>query len=462
MSVSPQETTPNASHAHAAPDNCRTKASLGTDVKAFAHALLGRHRAEILHVVQDLVRIPSVNTPPVGAEGACQAYIADYLRRNGFAPDVYDLDQAPGLRDHPTFWPGRDYRERPNVTAFLPGKGGGRSLLLTGHCDTVPLGEGTWTKPPFSGEIHDGRLYGLGSLDMKGPLGAMLVLFKAIAKEGISLRGTLCFESVVDEEFGGANGTLAGRLRHGGMDAAILGESTDLRVHPAAKGLLISTLTFNSDRGSFVEAAATGRASQRGDVIEQIGIVLMHLDELRARRRTHAVHPLYVSYPDPFAVEVMKVHAGGWGNQVPITIPAVGRIELVLHMLPGERRQDVLQEQEAWLAQVVEQHPAAFGTRPSTSFHIRWLAPTAMSPKHPLAQILTESVSAVTGSSPTVSGAPYACDLFVLQQDAGMPAVVFGPGGGNAHGSDEYLQLDTLFAFWESLLTFVMQWCEGS
>jgi acetylornithine deacetylase len=430
------------------------------DARAFAHDILLRYRDEIVRVMQDLVRIPSQNMPPVGQEGACQEYIADYLRRHGLTPDVYDLYQAPGLTEHPAFWPGRDYRGRPNVTALLPGKGGGRSLLLTGHCDTVPLGEGAWTKPPFGGEIHDGRLYGLGSLDMKGSLGAMLVLLKAVTEQKIPLRGMLCFESVVDEEFGGVNGTLAGRLRHGSMDAAILGESTDLKIHPAAKGLLISTLTFASNRGSFVEAAVAGRAAQRADVIEQIGIVLTHLDELRAIRRVHAVHPLYAGYPDPFVVEVMKVYAGGWGSQVPITVPAVGRIELVVHMLPGERREDVLQEQEAWLAGVVERNPAAFATRPETSFHVRWLVPTAISPDHPLVQILAASVFTVTGQAPVVTGAPYACDLFALQRDTGMPALVFGPSGGNAHGGDEYLQLDSLFAFWECLLAFVMQWCE--
>ena len=230
------------------------------DLRAFARKTRRGYQDEIIQVMQDLVRIPSQNTPPVGQEGACQAHIADYLRRHGLAPDVYELDKVPGLAEHPAYWPGRDYRGRPNVSSLLPGKGGGRSLLLTGHCDTVPIGEGVWTKPPFGGEIHDGRLYGLGSLDMKGPVGAMLVLFKAVAEQNIPLRGALGFESVVDEEFGGVNGTLAGRLRQGRMDAAVIGEGTNLDIYPAAKGLLISTLTFTSNRGSFMEAAVAERA----------------------------------------------------------------------------------------------------------------------------------------------------------------------------------------------------------
>ncbi|MCX7706724.1 MAG: M20/M25/M40 family metallo-hydrolase, partial [Anaerolineae bacterium] len=130
-----------------------------------------------------------------------------------------------------------------------------------------------------------------------------------------------------------------------------------------------------------------------------------------------------------------------------------------VHMLPGESREDVLREQDEWLASIAERYRAAFATRPETSFHIRWLVPTAMDPGHPLVITLVESVAGVTGRAPAVIGAPYACDLFALQRDFGMPAVVFGPGGGNAHGSDEYLDLDQLFAFWECLLAFVIRWC---
>jgi acetylornithine deacetylase len=58
-----------------------------------------------------------------------------------------------------------------------------------------------------------------------------------------------------------------------------------------------------------------------------------------------------------------------------------------------------------------------------------------------------------------VLGAPYPCDLFALQQIFGMPALVFGPAGGNAHAPDEYVELESIFQFWESLLLFVLQWC---
>jgi acetylornithine deacetylase len=158
-------------------------------------------------------------------------------------------------------------------------------------------------------------------------------------------------------------------------------------------------------------------------------------------------------------VQVTKVYAGGWGNQVPIGVPSEGRIELILQALPGEERGDLLAEQEVWLAGVIAANRAAFATEPETAFHIRWMVPTAMDPGHPLLTTLAGSVAQVTGHSPMVIGAPFACDLFALQQIAGMPALVFGPCGANAHAADEYVDLASLFTFWEALLLFVMDWC---
>lgn len=87
------------------------------------------------------------------------------------------------------------------------------------------------------------------------------------------------------------------------------------------------------------------------------------------------------------------------------------------------------------------------------------MVPTAMDKGHPLVTTLAGSVAKVTGRQPAVLGAPYPCDLFALQKIFGMPALIFGPSGANAHASDEYVELESIFQFWESLLLFVMQWC---
>ncbi len=427
------------------------------DQRALAHNLTLRYRDEIVRVMQDLVRLPSRNTPPEGEELACQEYVANYLRKGELPVDMYEPDQVPGMVEHPAFWPGRNYRGRPNLSSFLEGKGGGRSLLLTGHMDTVALGDNVWSKPPFGAEIQDGRLYGLGSIDMKGAMGAMLVLYKAVAHEQVRLRGALCYESVVDEEEGGVNATIAGRLRYGRMDGAVIPEGTGLNVYPAARGVLVTDFIFSSGKGTWLEVGTGGEAG--ADAVEQIGVFLTHVHELQASRRLHPVHPLYTSYPDPVPVQVTKVYAGGWGNQVPIAVPPEGRIELIVQTLPGEERADVLKEQQEWLGRLVEAYPRVFATPPETRHRLRWLPGTAIDAAHPLVTTLAESVSQVRGRTPTVVGAPYACDMFALHQIFHMPALLFGPSGANAHAADEYVELDSVLSFFEALLLFVLRWC---
>ena len=125
---------------------------------------------------------------------------------------------------------------RPNVGSRRKGTGGGRSLILSGHIDTVPRGTQPWTRDAFGGEIDGNRLYGRGSNDMKAGVGINLFMAEAVAALRLKLAGDLIVETVADEEFGGVNGTLAGRLRGYVADAAIVTEPSFLRICPAQRG----------------------------------------------------------------------------------------------------------------------------------------------------------------------------------------------------------------------------------
>ena len=425
------------------------------DRREFAHDLITRYRDEMIQVMTDLLRIPSENKPPIGYEKAAQEYMADFLRRAGLAVDLYELDEVEGLLEHPDFWPGRDYANRPNLCSTLPGKGDGRSLLLTGHADTVALGENVWSKPPFGAEIHDGKMYGLGASDMKGQMGAMLVLFKAMAEQGVPLHGTLTFESVVDEEEAGVNATLAGRLRYGTMDGAIVAEASGLNIYPAIRGASIVHFLLRSE-GTWLE---TGSQVKQADAVEQIGILLTHLDELRASRSRHLVPDIYRSYADPFPLTVTKVYAGGWGSEVPIAKPPEGRIQLIVETVPGDEEAAVWKEVEDWLDSVIERHKDAFPTRPQLEYGLRWMHPADLDPTHPLVTTLQKAITQATRQPPEVKGAPYQCDMWTLHRTFNMPAVVFGPAGGNSHAADEWVDLESVFAFAESLLLFILEWC---
>ncbi|MBI4875276.1 MAG: M20/M25/M40 family metallo-hydrolase [Acidobacteria bacterium] len=406
-----------------------------------------QHRHRLVEIVQDLVRIPSENTAPTGAEKACQEYLARQLRALGWEPSLYELRDVPGLAEHPLYWPGRDYTDRPNLGARRPGAGGGRSLLLTGHIDTVPRGTQPWTRDPFGGAVEGDRLYGRGSNDMKGGVATNLFVLEALHELGIRLAGDLVFETVVDEEFGGVNGTLAGRLAGFNADAAIISEPSFLRICPAQRGGRIAHIAFRSSGGILDDAGSAP------GVVDQLTRFLNRVPEFAAARRQKArVHPYYANNPDPVPVTVAKIHTAPWGTGEPCTIPDTCRVEFYWQAMPGETQADIEAEFFAWLDSVS-------ALRPEVEFPLRWLPGSALSRNEPLISELAASATQALGAEPVIVGIEGPCDMYVFHQAFGIPAVLYGARGGNTHSADEYLEIDTAVAAAKTLLLFVCRWC---
>src|SRR5258708_5700391 len=211
-------------------------------------AWVQEQKTTIIECLRSIVGIETQNLAPLGNEQKGQMAVAGLLRALGCDVDVYEISSVPGLLEHPRYWKERPCTGRPNVTATRRGMGGGRSLLYSSHIDTVPVGPDAWSKPPWSGEISDGKLWGLGAYDMKGGLVASIMVVKALNDLGIKLKGDLLVESVVDEEYGGCNGTLAARLKYN-ADLAVVPEPTNLIVCPGHHGGLMLRVTFRGKPG---------------------------------------------------------------------------------------------------------------------------------------------------------------------------------------------------------------------
>jgi acetylornithine deacetylase len=407
----------------------------------------------VIEILRDLVRIPSENRAPQGAERDCQQYVAGALRACGWTPALYRPDEAPGITAHPLYWDGREYADRPNVSARRLGRGGGRSLVLSGHVDTVPIGAEPWTTDPFGGEIRGNRLFGRGSNDMKAGIAMNLFVVEALAALGCELAGDLVFEAVVDEEFGGVNGTLAGRLMGFNGDAAIITEPSFLRICPAQRGGRIVHLTFNQPNQGILERAAGA------GVIEQLRVFLDEIRTFEARRRDKIrVHPLYAHVENHIPVAVTRIFTAPWGTSEATNIPGKCRVELFWQSMPGETREEIDREFFAWLDELCAAHADVFTARPETFFPIRCLPGSAIAPDEPLVQELSACATDVLGHVPLVQGIEAPCDMYVFHQ-FGMPAVLWGPRGGNAHNADEYVEIDSLLDATSVLLTFVGRWC---
>jgi acetylornithine deacetylase len=419
-------------------------------------AYVEEHRQRLIGVIQDLVRLPSENTPPVGSELACQQYVAEFLKKIGWSVLLYNLNDVAGLREHPLFWGNRDYTNRPNVGARRKGTGGGRSLVLSGHIDTVPRGTQPWTRDPFGGEVEGNRLYGRGSNDMKGGIGTNLFVAEAIEALGIRLKGDLVVESIVDEEFGGVHGTLAGRLQGFNGDAAIISEPSFLRICAGQRGGRTVHITFKvpPSGGILTEDKLPAGVS------DQVGYFLRHVPEFAAQRRRRVrVHELYADQADPVPVSITKISTGPWGMQEPVTVPDTCKIEMYWQMMPGETQAEVDKEFFDWLESLIASAPDLFITKPEVTFPIRWMPGSAISRTEPLVMELAECAAKILGSNPPVVGIEGPCDMYVFHQAFGIPAVLWGARGGNTHSADEYLEIDTALSAAKTLLLFVCRWC---
>lgn len=412
-----------------------------------------QRQERLIEITRELIRLDSQNTPPFGAERACQTWMARQLYACGLQPDLYDLSQVGGLREHPLYHPGREYKNRPNLATRLRGSGGGRSLLLSGHIDTVPRGAQDWTRDAFGAEVERNRIYGRGANDMKAGVATNLFIVECVRELGLVLAGDLVFESVVDEEFGGSNGTLAGRLRGYNTDAAILSEPSSLRVCPAQRGGRTAHITFRAP-GSILQSGPLPSGA-----IPQLTHFLASI-EIFARQRAHvAPHAMYAGHADHVPVAITKVFTSPWGFGEPISVPRTAQVELYWQLMPGELQADVEGEFFDWLRQTVASAPEIYPCMPEVELPFRWLPGSATACSEPVVQELSACAQRVLGAAPVVAGIEGPCDLFILQDGFHIPAVIWGARGGNTHAADEYVEIDSLVQAAQTLLLFVAQWC---
>jgi acetylornithine deacetylase len=417
-----------------------------------------RAAPELVELASALVRIPSENIPPRGGELAGQRFVQEWLTGAGIAAELIDLEKVPGLKEHPLFFEGagyerREYRERPNLAARLKGGGGGKTLILSGHSDTMPAGKGAWTRPPFGGEVAGDRLYGRGSFDMKGGIAVQMLALKLLKQAGIRLAGDLIFETVVDEEHAGANGTLANRLAGYLGDGVLLAEPSSLAIYHAHKGFRIVHLSLQGKSGmSFA-------GEQLANPVEAVGPLIECFQAFRdQRRRSAPALPEYAHDREPAPVFLNKLQAGEFSLDIPMQIPESCVLEVYWQTLPGESRAEIEKEFFDFLNAWVARHPVFEPFRLTHRFSHRWMPGTRIAPDHPLVTTLREAGAQVMPQPPLVCGAPYPCDLFVFNH-FGIPGCVIGPRGANCHGADEYVEISSLVTLLKVLLLATVRFC---
>ncbi|SEO05333.1 M20 family metallopeptidase [Paenibacillus sp. OV219] len=410
---------------------------------------LEAHETELIRTLADLIIRRSENLPPVGDEKPVQLYLKQQLDALDFSTELYSLTEVNGLAEHPQYWPGRDYTDRPNLVAVKKGAGGGQSLLFAVHADVVPGVAGRHA--PFEPVALNGRVYGRGSNDMKGGIAAILLAFRYLKEHGIRLRGNVILESVVDEEMGGANGTLAGRLRGSRADAAIVPEPTNLRVCTSHTGGVTWRITVQGKGGmGFGGEEVTNPIYAIAHMVSEIERYAAEVREAKVFRTPSGA----VTTPN---VVLSMIHAGSFDPGMADGVPESSFIEVWVECMPGESLADMEREFKLRMERVIHQSDE------HGKLNVKWEQITRFlygsEAKTSLTDLLLPLASEITGLPMEAHMAPFACDAFMFNQFSDTPAIILGPVGENAHAADEYVEVNSLLQLACIYIETMLSWC---
>jgi acetylornithine deacetylase len=403
---------------------------------------------QLVRLTCDLVNRPTENKPPFGDEAAGTTYLKGYFRDLGLETDEYSPSDLPEYTTNPLFLK-RDFKGRYNLDAYWKGSGEGKSLLLSGHIDVAPKEPMPWTvTQPFTALVKDGRIYGRGSADMKGGLACAILAVKMLREKGFMPRGDVILEAVVDEEFAGSNGTLAGRLRGHNADFAINMEPTGLDVCPACVGAIILKVTADGVAGMpYTGGKSTNCAYDMADILHLI-------KQYGEKRELIAAPEIWKSTVQGIQLIMMKVKSGEVDGYGQLSLPKDAWCEFVIQYYPGEDVDGIINDLTQYLKNRF--HDPAI-------LHIEQVYHDCLAasnnPSHPGVQLLADCVKKNAKSEGCIRAAMFSCDMEMFIRVGKMPTVVFGPKGGQLHAPDEWVSINSLIVCTQSIADFIVKWC---
>lgn len=432
----------------------------------------------IVKNLETLVRIPSCT----GAEGKAQEYVASQYHELGLDLDIWEPDikelfnKYPDVAQYPSHWEhdlilpykglptfeeymasGKtdvlNYKHRPNVVGIWKGSGGGKSIILNSHIDTVTIEPASeWGYDPFGAETKDGIMYGRGTSDCKGGIIAAIEAVRCLQSLGIRLRGDVILESVVNEEHAG-NGTLACIAKGYVADGVISGEPSENQIRIGSYGgvywgiILAGRVLHTSGRWD-------GDMLKGVSAIEKLPVVINALLELEAEQNRIAASDIYQGMK-PFSITMGRVWGGAYDTASAADCnlrgsvyfgPDVGSVGEVMSQIKGHVLESA--HRDAWL----RDHP------PEVLFYHHDDA-HRMDPGVEIVQVIQRAGERVLGHKPPVVPGTSATDCRHQANQGKMAAAVFGPGTNKqAHTINESIRIADLIRNIEVLAAAIYEW----
>ncbi|MEN8235308.1 MAG: M20/M25/M40 family metallo-hydrolase [Actinomycetota bacterium] len=341
-----------------------------------------------------------------------------------------DLERDPA-------YPGREVErdEVPAVAARIAGNRPGPTVVLTGHVDTVPVGDADrWTRDPAS-EIDGDVLYGRGAADMKAGLVAAVEAFTILAEGDRDFAGEVRLVAVPGEEDGGT-GTLAAIRRGWTGDLVIITEPTSGPDGPQIVVAHGGALTFSVDVEGRSAHAATRRLGE--SALDHFWKIHRALGDLETELNENEHDSTMSAFDLPYPTTVGIVRGGVWASNVMEQLTADMRVGVTIHETIAEAEERFVRTLREAIAgdpwfdahpPAIERTGAAFGS-------------SRIDPDHPLVATVQASAAAVFGAEPEAIGVPYGCDMALWTRVGGAATLVYGPGDvSHAHAVDEHVSI---------------------
>jgi len=374
---------------------------------------------ELEQLLSDLVSINSINpdlVPGSPGEGEIAEYIAQWLRRADLEVEL--VESVSG---------------RPNVMGIARGTGGGKTLLLNGHMDTVGIAGMTDAHRPV---IKDGRMYGRGAYDMKSGLAACMIAIAEAKKHHLS--GDVIFAAVIDEEYASVGTMDLAKRFH--ADGAVISEPTELQLIIAHRGFVwLEVETIG-------KAAHGSRPDLGVDSIAKMGKVLVEIEKLDQTLRSNPTHPLLGSG---------SLHASLiTGGQELSSYPERCILSVERRTLQGETPEFV-EAEFTKIVQDLQQSDSAFNAVIRRGIG---RSPLETSENTEIVKVIQDAAIKVLNHPAQITGVQYWTDAAVLSA-AGIPSVLFGHSGAGAHATEEWVDLGSVKACAKVYLATAMKFC---
>jgi acetylornithine deacetylase len=404
-------------------------------------------QGDMVELATTLVRFPSLN----GAEAGAQDFMEGLFRGMGLATERFEVRDAD-LKNLPGYSPSVGQWERhDNVVAIHhPRIAGGRSLILNGHIDVVPIGaEELWSRPPFDPVVRNGRLYGRGNGDMKAGIAAYVTAFRALKSIGLQPAAPVFMQSVVEEECTG-NGALACLHRGYKADAAIIPEPFGHSILKAQVGVMWLSVEV------FGKPAHVLNAAQGINAIEAAFALWRGLQSLEAQwNKPGNRHPAFAHLEHPIRFNLGRINGGEWASSVPTRCV----MELRCGFYPGVAAAQARAAIETHLADAIKRDPVLAGITHRVRYAGFQAEGFVLDGAAPLLIALAAAHSQVMNKDADWFASSATTDARAFNLYGSTPATCYGPEAQNIHGIDESVSIESTLRVAQVLALFMARWC---